>query len=105
MLFDNVILRFYTRYQTMNTSKNNLSQKSFLGKTNNKHPYTDTNDTMNHTEDNKQPDTRHTYVSSAVHVYDTLGEVRLIPARISKFITGTDRRSVVTQIFYAIKQV
>jgi plasmid stabilization system protein ParE len=72
MIFDNAILRFYTRYQTMNTSEINLSQKSFSVKMNNKHPYTDTNDIMNHTEDNQQPDTRHAYVSSAVHVYDTL---------------------------------
>jgi hypothetical protein len=34
-----------------------------------------------------------------------LDKVRLIPARISKYITGTDRRSVVTRIFYAIKLV
>jgi hypothetical protein len=33
------------------------------------------------------------------------GEVRLIPPQISKYITGTDRRSVVTRIFFAIKLV
>jgi hypothetical protein len=35
----------------------------------------------------------------------TVGEVRLIPAQNSEYITGTDRRSVVTRIFYAIKKV
>jgi hypothetical protein len=33
------------------------------------------------------------------------GEVRVDPARYRKYITGTDRRSVVTRIFYAIKEV
>jgi hypothetical protein len=33
------------------------------------------------------------------------GVFPLIPARISKYITGTDRPSVVTRIFYAIKLV
>jgi hypothetical protein len=34
-----------------------------------------------------------------------LGEVRLIPARISKYITETGRHSVRNPNFYAIKQV
>jgi hypothetical protein len=41
----------------------------------------------------------------AIDCAEINGEVRLIPAQISKYITGTDRRSVVTRILYLIKLV
>jgi L-cysteine desulfidase len=43
--------------------------------------------------------------AAATNSFVVGGEFQLIPARISEYITGTDRCSVVTRIFYAIKLV
>jgi hypothetical protein len=47
------------------------------------------------------------YISSDkfVLIESISGKVRVDPARYRKYITGMDRRSVVTRIFYAIKEV